>query len=311
MNKFLRWILAFSGAIIIVLLLRCFAFTSCLIPSEGMENSLFRGEHILVNKWSYGLRLPLMSLFPYQRWNSRPVQKEDIVVFNNPGSLSQPIIDRREVFISRCVGAPGDTIYVDSLFSVISPERHESPDQKRLYHYPLNRESQLDSLMTILSITNNRLMGVHEANNVRSFSRYEYYLLDQAMSGNNWLQPVRATAEKESHPLIIPGKGKAVRIYPWNRTLLRNTLVLHEGKHAEIKNDTLYIDGRPTQHCYFTKDYYWMASNNSVNLSDSRLFGFVPQDHVIGKASLIWFSKENDSHLFNGYRWNRFFQQVR
>jgi signal peptidase I len=65
--------------------------------------------------------------------------------------------------------------------------------------------------------------------------------------------------------------------------LLRNTLVLHEGKQAEIRNDTLYIEGRPSQHCYFTKDYYWMASNNSVNLSDSRLFGFVPQDHVIGK----------------------------
>ena len=49
---------------------------------------------------------------------------------------------------------------------------------------------------------------------------------------------------------------------------------MHEGKQAEIKNDTLYIDGKPTQHCFFTKDYYWMASNNSVNLSDSRLFGF-------------------------------------
>lgn len=48
---------------------------------------------------------------------------------------------------------------------------------------------------------------------------------------------------------------------------------MHEGKQAEIKNDTLYIDGKPTQHCFFTKDYYWMASNNSVNLSDSRLFG--------------------------------------
>lgn len=45
---------------------------------------------------------------------------------------------------------------------------------------------------------------------------------------------------------------------------------------------------------FFTKDYYWMASNNSVNLSDSRLFGFVPQDHIIGKASLIWFSKEKE-----------------
>lgn len=311
MKRFLKWILAFSGAIIIVLLLRCFAFTSCLIPSEGMENSLFRGEHILVNKWSYGLRLPLISHFPYQRWNSRPVQKEDIVVFNNPGSLSQPVIDRREVFISRCVGVPGDTLFIDSLFSIISPEREENPDQKRLYHYPQSRESQLDSLMTILSITNNRLMGTYETNNVRSFSRYEHYLLEQAMNGNRWLQPVHAAEKEKSNPLIIPGKGKVIRVYPWNRTLLRNTLVLHEGKQAEIKNDTLYIDGRPTQHCYFTKDYYWMASNNSVNLSDSRLFGFVPQDHVIGKASLIWFSKENTSRPFSGYRWNRFFQTVR
>ena len=311
MKRFLKWILAFCGAIIIVLLLRCFAFTSCLIPSEGMENSLFRGEHILVNKWSYGLRLPLMSFFPYQRWNSRPVQKEDIVVFNNPGNMSEKVIDQREVFISRCVGVPGDTLLVDSLFSILSPEQQESPDQKRLYLYPRNKEAQLDSLMTLLSITNNRLMGMHETNNVRSFSRYEYYLLDQAMNGNSWLLPASIAEEKASRPLIIPGKGKAVRVYPWNRTLLRNTLVLHEGKHAEIKNDTLYIDGRATQHCYFTKDYYWMASNNSVNLSDSRLFGLVPQDHIIGKASLIWFSKENHTHPFSGYRWERFFQPVK
>jgi|GEM_PF-4143837 len=121
----------------------------------------------------------------------------------------------------------------------------------------------------------------------------------------------KADAEKELKPLIVPGKGKALRVYPWNITLLRNTLVMHEGKQAEIKNDTLYIDGKPTQHCFFTKDYYWMASNNSVNLSDSRLFGFVPQDHIIGKASLIWFSKEKGTGIFDGYRWNRFFQSVK
>ena len=311
MKRLLTWILAFSGAIIIVLLLRCFAFTSCLIPSEGMENSLFQGEHILVNKWSYGLRRPWMSLFPYHRWNSHPVRKEDIVVFNNPGSISQPVVERREVFISRCVGVPGDTLLIDSLFSILSPEREESPDQKRLYRYPRSKESQLDSLLTILAIPNNHLMGTYETNHLRSFSRYEYYLLEQAMNGNTWLQPVHGTGERAPKPLIVPSKGKAIRVYPWNRTLLRNTLVLHEGKHAEIKNDTLYVDGRPTQHCYFTKDYYWMASNNSVNLSDSRLFGFVPHDHIIGKASLIWFSKENNSHPFNGYRWNRFFHPIK
>ena len=307
----LKWIFAFAGAIAIVLLLRGFAFTSCLIPSTGMENSLFQGERILVNKWSYGLRLPLMSLFSYHRWCERSVRKQDVVVFNNPAAIGQPTIDRREIYISRCIGTPGDTLLVDSLFSVSSPEAQFNPDKKRLYSYPATKEQLITSLMQTLSITNDGLMGSNDSTHVRSFSRYEYYLLEQAISDQNWIQPLTEKSEKELKPLIVPGKGKALRVYPWNITLLRNTLVMHEGKQAEIKNDTLYIDGKPTQHCFFTKDYYWMASNNSVNLSDSRLFGFVPQDHIIGKASLIWFSKEKGTGIFDGYRWNRFFQSVK
>lgn len=200
---------------------------------------------------------------------------------------------------------------IDSLFNVVDRNTQLGPDRKQLYTYPQTKEQQLDSLLSILSIGSNELMGQHEGKNVRSFSRYEYYLLEQAMNGKSWIQPLSQSRQEETKPLIIPGKGKAVRVYPWNRTLLRNTLVLHEGKQAEIRNDTLYIEGRPSQHCYFTKDYYWMASNNSVNLSDSRLFGFVPQDHVIGKASRIWFSKKDHTGIFNGYRWNRFFQPVK
>lgn len=306
-----KWIFAFTGAIAVVLLLRGFAFTSCLIPSTGMENSLFQGERILVNKWSYGLRLPLMSLFSYHRWCERSVRQQDVVVFNNPAAIGQPTIDRREIYISRCIGTPGDTLLVDSLFSVSSPEAQLNPDKKRLYTYPAAKEQLVTSLMQTLSITNDGLMGSNDSTHVRSFSRYEYYLLEQAISDQNWIQPLTEKSEKELKPLIVPGKGKALRVYPWNITLLRNTLVMHEGKQAEIKNDTLYIDGKPTQHCFFTKDYYWMASNNSVNLSDSRLFGFVPQDHIIGKASLIWFSKEKGTGIFDGYRWNRFFQSVK
>lgn len=306
-----KWIFAFAGAIAVVLLLRGFAFTSCLIPSTGMENSLFQGERILVNKWSYGLRVPLMSLFSYHRWCERSVRQQDVVVFNNPAAIGQPTIDRREIYISRCIGTPGDTLLVDSLFSVSSPEAQFNPDKKRLYTYPAAKEQLITSLMQTLSITNDGLMGSNDSTHVRSFSRYEYYLLEQAISDQNWIQPLTEKSEKELKPLIVPGKGKALRVYPWNITLLRNTLVMHEGKQAEIKNDTLYIDGKPTQHCFFTKDYYWMASNNSVNLSDSRLFGFVPQDHIIGKASLIWFSKEKGTGIFDGYRWNRFFQSVK
>ena len=306
-----KWIFAFAGAIAVVLLLRGFAFTSCLIPSTGMENSLFQGERILVNKWSYGLRVPLMSLFSYHRWCERSVRQQDVVVFNNPAAIGQPTIDRREIYISRCIGTTGDTLLVDSLFSVSSPEAQFNPDKKRLYSYPATKEQLITSLMQTLSITNDGLMGSNDSTHVRSFSRYEYYLLEQAISDQNWIQPLTEKSEKELKPLIVPGKGKALRVYPWNITLLRNTLVMHEGKQAEIKNDTLYIDGKPTQHCFFTKDYYWMASNNSVNLSDSRLFGFVPQDHIIGKASLIWFSKEKGTGIFDGYRWNRFFQSVK
>ena len=306
-----KWIFAFAGAIAVVLLLRGFAFTSCLIPSTGMENSLFQGERILVNKWSYGLRVPLMSLFSYHRWCERSVRQQDVVVFNNPAAIGQPTIDRREIYISRCIGTPGDTLLVDSLFSVSSPEAQLNPDKKRLYTYPAAKEQLITSLMQTLSSTNDGLMGSNDSTHVRSFSRYEYYLLEQAISDQNWIQPLTEKSEKELKPLIVPGKGKALRVYPWNITLLRNTLVMHEGKQAEIKNDTLYIDGKPTQHCFFTKDYYWMASNNSVNLSDSRLFGFVPQDHIIGKASLIWFSKEKGTGIFDGYRWNRFFQSVK
>ena len=306
-----KWILAFAGAIVIVLLLRGFAFTSCLIPSTGMENSLFQGERILVNKWSYGLRLPLMSAFSYHRWRERPVQKRDIVVFNNPAGIQQPTIDRREIYISRCIGTPGDTLLVDSLFSVSSPEAQFNPDKKRLYTYPASKENLITSLIRTLSITNDGLMGSGDSTHVRSFSRYEYYLLEQAIGDRNWIRPLTEKQDKELKPLIVPSKGKALRVYPWNITLLRNTLVMHEGKQAEIKNDTLYVDGKPTQHCYFTKDYYWMGSNNTVNFSDSRLFGFVPQDHIIGKASIIWFSKEKETGLFDGYRWNRFFRTVK
>ena len=176
-----KWIFAFTGAIAVVLLLRGFAFTSCLIPSTGMENSLFQGERILVNKWSYGLRLPLMSLFSYHRWCERSVRKQDVVVFNNPAAIGQPTIDRREIYISRCIGTPGDTLLVDSLFSVSSPEAQLNPDKKRLYTYPAAKEQLITSLMQTLSITNDGLMGSNDSTHVRSFSQRSE--LDSAFDG--------------------------------------------------------------------------------------------------------------------------------
>lgn len=94
----------------------------------------------------------------------------------------------------------------------------------------------MDSLLTILSIRPNALLGQDTVNNVRSFSRYEYYLLEQALGNNNWIKPIdKEDSVEVLKPLIIPGKGKAVRVYPWNMTLLRNTLVLHEKNGLKSK----------------------------------------------------------------------------
>src|SRR3712207_7873817 len=76
-------------------------FRSCLIPYSGMENSLFQGERILVNKWSYGLRVPFMSLFSYHRWVARPVSKQEIVVFNNRSEEHTSELQSRQYLVCR------------------------------------------------------------------------------------------------------------------------------------------------------------------------------------------------------------------
>ncbi len=301
------------GIALCVLSIRSCAVASFLIPSSGMEETLYRGERILVNKWSYGLRLPFMSLSGYLRLAEKQAEKGDIMVFNNPANIAEPVIDRREVFISRCVGIPGETLLLDSLFNSI-PSTGSSPIQTFAYAYPAEREAELDSLLDVLQIgAYGAFLEQDSLTHIRQFNRYEYHLLERATAGEPcWVTPLdRENPAATAYPLTIPSKGKSVRVYPWNRTLLCNTLALHENRAAEIRNDTLYVEGIPAETCRFTKDYYWVEADVPENPSDSRLFGFVPADHLIGKAWLVWFSKEEQGGWLKGYRTERFFTRIR
>ena len=305
------WIKAFVLAIVVVILIRTFAFTSCTIPFSGMENSLYQGDRVIINKWSYGLRTPLTQLFSYHRWPDSPVRNGEIVLFNNPYPESaETAIDNREIFISRCAGTPGDTLMLDKFFNITSQEIL-SPDYKSLYSYPQEKEDTLLQTMKRLEIGNNELIGYNEEGFIRNFSHYEIHLLRQELKNEILFKALQAGDNEDSHPFVIPGKGISTRVYPWNVKLLCNTILRHEGRNAGIKGDTLIIDGRKVFSYIFTKDYYWMASNNSINLNDSRLFGLVPKDHIIGKASFIWFSKDPEAGLFDGFRWERFFHTVK
>lgn len=273
-------------AVVLALLVKTFAFTSCTIPSTGMENSLYQGERVLVNKWSYGFRVP----FSTYRWRERPVEKGDIVLFNNPNPRSpHTAVGSREVFISRCVGLPGDTLMLNDEL-LVTNDRVLSPDSKSLYEYPYMQEDTLQEAMSRIGIRDNRLVGYADGKYIRSFSHYEYYLLRQKLAGKVRLLPLYREDGGKSHPFVIPARGQAVKVYPWNVTLLCNTIVRHEGRQASVSGDTLLVDGKKVQTYTFTKNYHWMASNNPVNLCDSRLFGLVPEDHLIGRAWRIWFT---------------------
>lgn len=298
-NKSGKWWAKAVGCIVAaVVLVRMFLVTACVIPSSGMENSLYEGERILVSKWSYGLRMPFPSVFGYHRIADSPVKKGDIVLFNNPHPHDPDSrIESRELFISRCIGLPGDTLMLDRNLSEIQGEVL-SPDSKALYAYPAVMEDTMQAVLASLGLDDNTLAGyTSDGNYIRSFSHYEYYLISQRLENRFSLLPMNRGNRRDVHPYVVPGKGRAVKVYPWNIKLLCNTILAHEHCAAEVKDGVLYVEGRRTDSFTFTKDYYWMASNDPVNLCDSRLFGFVPDDHLIGKAWRIWYSSRENRFM--------------
>ena len=304
MKQLLKAVLIAAALVVLIMV---FAFTSCTIPSTGMENSLLRGERVIVNKWSYGLRLPLMGMTGYHRLAARGVERGDIVLFNNPAGKGT--IDRRELFINRCIGLPGDTLMLNGQL-IQTRDQVLSPDSKLVYAYPGEQEDLVVEAMRRVGIGDNKLVGFDRGDFLRSFSHYEIYLMRQELRGQVTFRSLQTDTADGVHPFVVPARGKAVKVYPWNAKLLCNTIVQHEGRQARLQGDTLWVDGRRVTSYTFTKDYHWVASNNSGSLCDSRLFGFVPDDHIIGRASLIWFSKDTEEPFWHGFRWKRFFRLV-
>ena len=290
MKPCLTYIRAIVIAILAVLIVRTLFVTSCFIPSSGMENTLYRGEGVLVGKWSYGWRVPLQSVFGYHRLLPDDVRQGDIVLFNNPMPADTSIsVDCRELYISRCIGTPGDTLMLNSELIAEGTDVF-SPDTKALYSYPAESEEVMDSVLASLGITENQLAGyTPEGNYIRSFSYYEHYLVTQRMDGRFSLTPLYPENSCKAYPFVVPKKGVPVSIYPWNAALIVNMISFHEKKNAYIKGDTVFVEGKPRKEYTFSQNYYWMASNDPVNINDSRLFGFVPETHVIGKALRIWY----------------------
>jgi signal peptidase I len=112
-------------------------------------------------------------------------------------------------------------------------------------------------------------------------------------------------SEDNFGPLWVPAKGATVKLTRENIAVYRRIISVYEQNKLEELPNGFLINGKPADSYTFRMNYYWLMGDNRHNSQDSRFWGFVPEDHVVGKASLIWFSWKN------GPRWNRLFRLIR
>lgn len=110
--------------------------------------------------------------------------------------------------------------------------------------------------------------------------------------------------------IIPPKKCRMVEVTPWNIKLLCNTYRIHEHRNADIADGKLLVDGKETRYAYFSKNYYWMSTMPDDDAPDSRYYGFVPEDHIIGRIVMIVYSRGSSESFFDSFRKDRWLKSL-
>jgi signal peptidase I len=111
-------------------------------------------------------------------------------------------------------------------------------------------------------------------------------------------------------PIIIPKKGWTVKLDSLTLPLYRRAIQVYEDNKLLVLGNDVLINGKKADSYTFKMNYYWMMGDNRHNSEDSRYWGFVPEDHIVGKAVLIWMSEDSTSSFFSKIRWSRVFKPI-
>ena len=247
-------------------------------------------------------------------------------IVNNPneyGSIDHRPTDRRENYVKRCVGLPGQTLQIKNRIVYLDGKANKEPENVQYTYYVKLKADLPDDLLKELGISGEDLLSLNQ-NGYMPLTKKAVKVLSarKDLVASIRLNPDAATGEvyplnavtgwtRDNYgPIWIPKKGETVQLTLKNIALYERPIRVYEHNQLDIRNGKIYINGREAHSYTFKMDYYWMMGDNRHNSADSRYWGFVPEDHIVGKPIFIWWSSDPDRRGFSGIRWNRLFRWV-
>ena len=244
---------------------------------------------------------------------------------NDYGSIDHRPTDRQENYVKRCVGLPGQTLQIKNRIVYLDGKPNKEPDNVQYsYYVKLATDHIPDDVLKELNISMEDLTTLNQFGYMPLTKRAVAYLskrkdLVRSIKLNTDAAPsislyphnmVKNWTVDNYGPIWIPKKGATVKLNMNNIAIYERPIRVYEGNDLKVKNGQIYINGRLAHSYTFKMDYYWMMGDNRHNSADSRYWGFVPEDHIVGKPIFIWWSSDPDRKGFSGVRWNRLFKMV-
>ena len=343
-----EWADAIAFAVIAATIIRWFLIEAYTIPTPSMEKSLLVGDYLFVSKAHYGMRVPMTPVsfpfthntlpggesksylsfpkLPYLRFPGiEDIENGDIVVFNYPRDLGHPV-DKKENYIKRCVGIPGDTLSIENTQIFIDGQKQFNPEQRQYLYRVYTKQ------VNALSPRRLREMEIYNWLGPNQEGTYAIFLSEERLVDIKQIKGVEKVEQQ-----LAPDNTFDQRIYPYYKNLAWNidnygpiyipktgdTVYFKSRKEFEIyempieqyegdneldwRDGKVFLNGEQVEYYVFNMDYFFMMGDNRHNSQDSRYWGFVPENHIVGKALFIWFSHDKHKGLFNGIRWSRLF----